>query len=60
MTRREIQVLRLSATGMTYQEIAGELGISLKTVRVHHENIYRALGVRNKIEAFVKLGWLMT
>ena len=60
MTRRELQVLRMSATGMTYAEIADALGISIKTVKVHHENIYRAMNVRNKVEAFIKMGWLMT
>ena len=60
MTRRELQVLRLSAEGKTYTEIAAELGITFSTVRNHHENIYRALKVRNKTEAFIKMGWLMT
>jgi RNA polymerase sigma factor (sigma-70 family) len=60
MRPRELQILRLAAEGKTYREIATELGISEKTVRVHLENIYRALKVRNKTEAFIKMGWLMT
>jgi DNA-binding NarL/FixJ family response regulator len=60
VTRRELQVLRLAAEGKTMAEIATELGISYKTVRAHLQNIYRALGVRNKTEAFIKMGWLMT
>lgn len=60
MTRRELQVLRLSAEGKTYDEIAAELGITFSTVRNHHKNIYKALKVRNKTEAFIKMGWLMT
>jgi len=50
----------MSATGMTYAEIGSALGISPRTVGVHHENIYRVLNVRNKTEAFIKMGWLMT
>ena len=60
MSKREFQVLRMSATGMTYAEIGSALGISPRTVGVHHENIYRVLNVRNKTEAFIKMGWLMT
>ena len=60
MTRRELQILRMSATGMTYAEIADALGITFSTVRNHHENIYKALNVRNKTEAFIKMGWLIT
>ena len=60
MSKRELQVLRMSATGMTYAEIGSALGISPRTVGVHHENIYRVLNVRNKTEAFIKMGWLVT
>ncbi|KMY67064.1 hypothetical protein AAU61_14100 [Desulfocarbo indianensis] len=49
LTPREEQVARHYASGMTYLELAGELGVSPSTVRRHLESIYKKLGVSNKI-----------
>jgi two-component system nitrate/nitrite response regulator NarL len=51
MTQRQGQVLNLVAAGKTNAEIAGELHVAEPTVRLHLRQIYRKLGVRNRIEA---------
>lgn len=51
LSEREVQVLKLLATGKSYQLIAQELFISPKTVRGHIEKIYEKLHVHSKLEA---------
>jgi LuxR family maltose regulon positive regulatory protein len=45
---RELEVLRLLRTELTGPEIAGELMVSLHTMRTHTNNIYNKLGVNNR------------
>jgi DNA-binding NarL/FixJ family response regulator len=47
-TKRELEVLRLSALGNRNKEIASELNISLKTVEVHKANAMRKLNLRDR------------
>ena len=54
LTGREYEVLRLIGDGLTNQEIANELYISLNTVKRHTSNIYRKLAVNNRREALTK------
>jgi LuxR family maltose regulon positive regulatory protein len=58
LSERELEVLRLFAQGLTNQEIADRLIISLGTVKAHSSNIYRKLDVRNRAEAVVRAGEL--
>jgi LuxR family maltose regulon positive regulatory protein len=51
LTRREEEVLQLFEVGLTNQEIADELVISVLTVKKHSTNIYRKLGVKNRQQA---------
>ena len=43
LTRRQRQVLRLQAYGLTHQEIAEHLGLSIWTVKNHHKQAVRTL-----------------
>jgi DNA-binding NarL/FixJ family response regulator len=46
LTGREREVLGGIARGLTNKEIAGELGISHRTVETHRESLMRKLGIR--------------
>ena len=48
LSQRELDVLRLLGTDLGGPEIAGELVVSLNTVRTHTKNIYAKLGVNNR------------
>jgi DNA-binding NarL/FixJ family response regulator len=50
LTAREIEVLRLLATGMRVKEIARVLDISVKTVESHRQNMMDKLEIHNAIE----------
>lgn len=51
LSEREIEVLALVANGLTNQEIAARLYLSLATVKWHTSNIYGKLGAGNRVEA---------
>jgi NarL family two-component system response regulator LiaR len=51
LSEREVEVLRLVATGRTNQQIADELFISLNTVARHVSNIFNKADVANRTEA---------
>ncbi len=61
LTDRELEVLRLTAKGMTNREIAARLHISIRTVQVHLSHIFRKLGVGSRTEAVLyglRRGWI--
>ncbi|MBN1581652.1 MAG: response regulator transcription factor [Anaerolineae bacterium] len=53
LTSRELEVLRLIATGATNREIAQNLSISEGTVKNHVSNILSRLGLRDRIQAAI-------
>ena len=53
LTDREKEVLSLAAEGYAEKEIAGELGISAKTVANHVHNVLQKLNAKNKLNAVV-------
>ncbi|MGC8875011.1 MAG: response regulator [Chloroflexia bacterium] len=62
LTEREIEVLRLTARGLTNKAIGRELGISPRTVQGHLANIYGKLGVTSRTEAVteaLRRGWIV-
>jgi DNA-binding NarL/FixJ family response regulator len=56
LTRRELDVLRLVATGATNTQIANRLVISSGTVKSHVKNVLRKLQAANRAEAVAR--WL--
>jgi LuxR family maltose regulon positive regulatory protein len=54
LTAREVEIVRLVAAGMTNQEIAEQLVISLPTVKRHIANAYGKLGVGHRTEAVAR------
>jgi DNA-binding CsgD family transcriptional regulator len=55
LTATEEKVARLTATGLTNKQIAGELFITENTVETNLTRIYRELGVRSRTELAAKL-----
>lgn len=51
ISERELEVLRLIAAGLSNREIAGQLVISLSTVKGHTAHIFGKLGVQNRTQA---------
>jgi two-component system, NarL family, nitrate/nitrite response regulator NarL len=51
LTSRERQVLSYLSSGLTNQEIALKLGLSVKTVKQHKTLLFAKIGVRNRVEA---------
>lgn len=51
LTRRELEVLALLATGQTNKQIAATQSVSLNTVKFHVKNVFEKLGVRNRSQA---------
>ncbi len=54
LSEREIEVLSLLASGKTNSEVAGNLFVSVGTVKSHSGNIYRKLGAKNRTEALTR------
>jgi LuxR family maltose regulon positive regulatory protein len=53
-TGAELTVLRMLATDLSAREIAGELFLSLNTVRTHTRALYRKLGVNARADAVAR------
>jgi DNA-binding CsgD family transcriptional regulator len=53
LTPRELEVLRLVASGMTNAEAGRQLQLSVHAIKFHLAAIYRRLGVSNRTEAAV-------
>ncbi len=51
LTEREREVLELVAHGLTNQEIADQLDITLKTVKAHVSSILQKLRLENRVQA---------
>ena len=51
LTKRERQILKLINDGATNADIATALAVSEHTVKSHLYNVYKKIGVRNRLEA---------
>ena len=54
LTRRELEVLRILAAGRSNQAIAGELVVTLDTVKKHVGHVLGKLGAANRTEAVAR------
>ena len=63
LTERELEVLKLLATGVSNKEIAAQLFLSPNTIKVHLRNIFTKLEVQTRTEATLlamRNGWVST
>ena len=58
LTRREREVARLAATGMSAKEIAQTLFVGKRTVETHLASVYAKLGVDSKLQLVRRAGEL--
>lgn len=61
LSERELEILKMVATGASNQQIAHHLVISINTVKVHLRNIFEKLGVQSRTEATryaIQKGWV--
>ena len=51
LTAREVEILKLLADGLSNEEIAQKLILSVGTIKTHAHHIYAKLGVRTRSQA---------
>lgn len=51
ISKREVEVLELMAAGLSNQEIANRLFVSLNTVKTHSSNLFEKLDVKRRTQA---------
>jgi DNA-binding CsgD family transcriptional regulator len=54
LSKRELEVLQLMATGLSNAEIAAALFVSLSTIKTHTANIFEKLDVKRRMQAIEK------
>jgi NarL family two-component system response regulator LiaR len=54
ISKRELEVLQLIAEGLSNQEIAGRLFVSLHTIKTHSSNLFEKMEVKRRTQAIEK------
>ncbi|MDD3412767.1 MAG: LuxR C-terminal-related transcriptional regulator [Lachnospiraceae bacterium] len=55
LTKREQTILKLLLEGKDNMEICEEISISINTLKKHILNLYRKLGIKNRVQMFKKI-----
>ena len=61
LSNRELDVLRLLSEGLVYKQIAGEMQLSVSTIRTHLHNVYGKIGAVDRAQAVLTArdrGWI--
>lgn len=61
LSTRELDVLRHLSEGMVYKQIAGEMQLSVSTIRTHLHNVYGKIGAVDRAQAVLtarERGWI--
>jgi len=61
LSARELDVLRHLSEGMVYKQIAGEMQLSVSTIRTHLHNVYGKIGAADRAQAVLAArdrGWI--
>lgn len=51
LTARERELLAALATGRTNDQLAGDFGVSINTIKFHLRNLYEKMSIRNRAQA---------
>lgn len=54
ISKRELEILELMAMGMSNQEIADKLFVSIHTIKTHTSNLFLKLDVKRRTQAVIK------
>jgi DNA-binding CsgD family transcriptional regulator len=54
LSKRELEILGLMALGLSNEEIAASIFVSLSTVKTHNQNLFVKLDVKRRIQAVEK------
>jgi DNA-binding NarL/FixJ family response regulator len=52
---RQTQICKLVCEGYANKQIAGELGVTLDTIRMHLKEVFRKMEVRTRVDLVVSL-----
>jgi DNA-binding NarL/FixJ family response regulator len=61
LSARELDVLKHLSEGMVYKQIAGEMQLSVSTIRTHLHNVYGKIGAVDRAQAVLTArdrGWI--
>ncbi|SMC41845.1 response regulator [Sporomusa malonica] len=58
LTKRQTELLQLLAQGLTYKEIAGQLGLAVDTVRYHIKEILAKTQLANRVQLIANISRL--
>ncbi len=61
LSARELDVLRHLSSGLVYKQIAGEMQLSVSTIRTHLHNVYGKIGAVDRAQAVLTArdhGWI--
>lgn len=61
LSARELDVLRYLSEGLVYKQIAGEMQLSVSTIRTHLHNVYGKIGAVDRAQAVLTArdrGWI--
>jgi putative nucleotidyltransferase with HDIG domain len=61
LSGRELDVLKYLSEGMVYKQIAGEMSLSVSTIRTHLHNVYGKIGAVDRAQAVLTArdrGWI--
>src|ERR1043166_4784426 len=50
LTPRELELVRMSTTGLSNRQMAAQLGITEGTIKIHLHNIYHKLKINSRLE----------
>ena len=54
LTPKQLEVARLASRGLRNERIAGDLAITVGTVKLHLHQVYKKLGINTRVELVMR------